>query len=249
MDGHSFRESKMRASFFTDKCQLDESSQTIMIMGEECDHLVVTRVKIGEDLLVLNGKGLKFETEVIDIQKRKFVQVKIKRKIQEEKNHHLTLGLGLPKKEALERSMQIAQEFNLSCVQLIDCEFTQFKSFKQDRFEKIMIGAMKQSNSSYLTSLEAAQKLKEINWERYDKVLYLDPYACLADKGQSINLRKERIMLLVGPEGGFSEAELEIIKSIKNLSRLKICDSILRVETCVAGALAYILKSNEAILS
>ena len=236
----------MRACYLTNECQIDEESQIVKIVGDECDHLVVTRVRVGEELLILDGQGLKLQTEVIEVQKRKFVQAKIRQKIQVEKPNHMTLGLGLPKKEALERSIQIAQEFNLSNVQLIDCEYTQFKSFKQDRFEKILRGAMKQSNSSHLTSLKPAQKLKDIDWEQYDKVIYLDPYAALADKIHGINLKEEKIMLLVGPEGGFSEAELEIMTKIKNLSRLKICDTILRVETCVASTLGYILKSNGA---
>ena len=230
----------MRASYLSDECVLDEQQQLIRIRGEECHHLIVTRIKIDDSLMILDGAGKSYKTKVIQIDKKKEIQVSIIEGTQLKRSHHISLALGIPKKEAFDRSLQIAQEFNVKDIIPLDCDFTQFKGFKMERLYRILTGALKQSNSSYLASIGTVQKINEIDFTKYSKVVYLDPYTEKTKFNDSFNCGVEDILLLVGPEGGFSEAELMAINKIENLSRLKICDSILRVETCVASALGYL---------
>ena len=230
----------MRGSYLSDECILDEEKDIITLKGEECDHLIVTRLREGDDLLVLDGQGNIFQTKVVGIQKKKWVSTKIIKKVFSPRLNKITIGLGFPKREAFERAIQIGQEFSIESIIPFECEFSQFKSFKEDRLKKILIGALKQSNSPYLCHLKAMQKFETIPWEQFDRVIYLYLYAQKEDFQEELDLGKEKIMLLVGPEGGFSPDELALIDKIENLSRLKICDTILRVETCVASALGYL---------
>ena len=239
MDGYSSRENKVRAIYLDRDFQENCISSLVTVSPEEAKHLLVTRTVIGEQVLILNGRGIRLLSEVKSIYKKKSLELEVLEFEIIPRPNKLTLGLGLPKKEAFERSLQIAQEFGIDNVLPITCEFTQLKNIKQERLEKILIGALKQSNSPFKLRIEEQLDLLSVDFAGFKHVIYLDPYMSKDQLPAKIS-KSDKVLVLIGPEGGFSSSELQFLENIENLSRIKLCDTILRTETCVASALGFI---------
>ena len=239
MDGNFIGKSEMKAVYL--KGFSGEVNDEVYVEGDEARHLMVTRTKAGENFLILNGKGSSYLVEVRELVSKSKILGKIRKAESKEPMTQITLGLGLPKKEAFERSCQICQEFAVSELIPLETEFTQFNKINAERIEKIIVGSLKQSNSFFLTKIAGLTKWKNLEFNKYDRVVYFDPYAA---GGNKLSLGKNcgKLLILIGPEGGFSKSELEDLENVQNLSRVSICDTILKTETCVAGSLGFIMN-------
>ena len=109
------------------------------------------------------------------------------------------------------------------------------KKLNYERLEKIIISAVKQSMRAYKPALHPAISWKDIPWEQHRF------FAALCEAEQYANtsyIRTSSAAVLIGPEGGFSEAEKEELW-IKNIPAIHLSDNRLRTET--AGITAVCL--------
>src|SRR5690606_2455199 len=122
-------------------------------------HLVkVVRLEAGEELLLLDGHGLKVKTKVSAVTKRemRLEQLEI---LQEARRYEFDLALGIPKREALELSLKEATELGFRRIYLIRAEYSQMKLPELERLQRLLISALEQSNSAFLP------ELIETDWE------------------------------------------------------------------------------------
>ena len=117
---------------------------------------------------------------------------------------------------------------------------------KQERWQKIAKEASKQSGRQIIPKIQKATNLKNIieNLSKYDIVIV--PYECEKDYILKKVLRNEEkniknIAIIIGPEGGFSEDDIEILSSCSNLSKVSLGPRILRTETAGLATLAMIM--------
>jgi 16S rRNA (uracil1498-N3)-methyltransferase len=116
---------------------------------------------------------------------------------------------------------------------------------KVEKWSKIMYEASKQCERAMIPTCYGLSKLEElIEDKKFNRVIALcEKYTNGSLKGY---LRKnpvkkdESILLVIGPEGGFSEREFEYFKS-KNLPMLTLGDLILKAETAVVVTLGNIV--------
>ncbi len=211
------------------------------LKGDELHHLVnVVRIEKEEPLLLLNGQGLIIETRVEMISKREMI---LKRTGQRRGVRHFEfdLALGMPKREALELCLKEATELGFRRVYLIKSDFSQMRFPDKDRTEKLLISALEQSNAPFLPEVFFTE-WSGIPLNRYKRVLLLDSQTKdIHSQGDMGDGSEE--LLIVGPEGGFSAVEIQLLHSQANIKIVNLPTPILRSPTAVATGAGIMMES------
>lgn len=213
-----------------------------------CRRLVgVLRMRIGGELIVFNA-FLAFECTLSSINEKKSeLGFCIVRKIViEPQNPTIVLCVGLLKKDAFEAVIESAAQFGVNAIQPIlsaQVHRNWFSVESQTRLEKIMLGACELSKNFCVPKLYEPKQLEscisEIKAEssRNARVVLCDPSGTSPQKALDIiqENREGIIYLFVGPEGGFTSAEVEQLRSANAIS-IRLTKTILRAkEACCAG--------------
>ncbi|NLM11051.1 MAG: 16S rRNA (uracil(1498)-N(3))-methyltransferase [Clostridiaceae bacterium] len=235
---------------------------TVYISGEDLKHMVqVLRFKAGDQLLVFDGTGFEHEVELISIEKNKAIGQIIKTfKPNTEPRTRVILFQGMPKSDKMEWIIQKTVE--LGVYQIIPM-FTRYSVVrskskntdgKLERWNRISREACKQSGRvvipevkkplEYNQALEAwnSMALNESNGLSIPVFLYEnESEKCLKDllKCYNINCVKA-IGVFIGPEGGFSEEEINLAKNY-DIIPVGLGKRILRTETASIAALSIIM--------
>lgn len=224
----------MRAAYIQDLVSQDQYSLT----GDILHHLVsVVRIEKGEELLLLDGKGLSITTAVTEVSKKELILKNLSEKLSESK-FCMDLVLGIPKKDALELSLKQAVELGFRKIYLVRGSYSQNKVPERERIHSLLVSALEQSNSSFLP------EVLEINWgalpwNDYGTVLLLDSQTGKPSSSRAVS---DKNLLIVGPEGGFSPEELENLRAQKNLESILLPTPILRTPTAVATGAGVLLQ-------
>lgn len=227
----------MRAHWIRDLEILDQ----YILREEDLHHLVnVVRIEKDEALLLLNGKGLMIETKIMTISKRELVLKRISHQLSE-RTYAFDLALGMPKREALELCLKEATELGLRNIYLIKSDFSQMRFPENDRMEKILVSALEQSNAPFLPQIICAE-WNTLPWNQYQRLLLLDSQTKKLTLKSSFKNHGEQL-LIVGPEGGFSEQEKVYLHSLSNIEIVNLPTPILRSPTAVATGAGILIES------
>lgn len=231
----------MRAILIAD--QLEKESGKILIEGEHARHLIkVVRIKSGEQIKILNGLGCTTLCEVVSVESKKLTLniLKVDSYIQ---NARLDLALGIPKKEAFEDVVKAACEIGLGRVIPVKTEFSQYTPKRSDRLNKLMESGLIQSNNPFFLALEETVDFKDLLslFSSYDKVLYFCSHQNFSVKN-SLEIKKtDKVLIIIGPEGGLSEREEEQLNALKNVFFINLPTYILRTPTAVSLCCGWVL--------
>lgn len=216
--------------------ELTLDMKDIILEGDGHHHFKnVLRGKVCDEVKVFNGLGLIALGVVENIGKR---EMAIALKSIEEKNitSGINLIIGIPKKEYLESIIRSAIQTGVSQISLVTTEYTPWKYKYYDRLEKIMESALIQSENPYLPVLKNYNELSEA----------LDtcegPILALSTEIESQEARSlDRVRsLLIGPEGGFSNDELEQLSVHSKVKLLRCKIPIMKAEVAVPFGLGFI---------
>lgn len=186
----------------------------VVLPDDEARHAVrVLRHGPGDEIVVVDGAGGRYRVRLTETDKRRAAGeiVSVEREVGEPP-YRLRIGLGgLKNASRFETFAEKAVELGVSEIVPLVTERTERMSLKAQRMENILVAAMKQSGRSRLPVLTDPQPLAEVLADRPDALRILchesaDPEALLP---RVLATREtEAITMLVGPEGGFSEAEV-----------------------------------------
>lgn len=208
-----------------------------ILRGEAFHHLVhVARVKLGEEILLLNGQGLEMRCEIVGISKRE-LSLKTLEHLFKKLKFRVDILLAMPKKDALDLCLKQVVELGIHTTYLVSTQFSQMKCPEKERLQKLLVSALEQSNSPHLTHV-ISLALKEIDYSAYDQVLVLDSQ----HPGEQPNFAQGRLLLVVGPEGGFSPEEFAFFDQLPNLCRLHLPTPIMRTPTALSCGVGVILQ-------
>ena len=214
---------------------------------EESKHIVkVLRKKDTDILFVTNGLGLLFKTEITLASDNKCtVQILEVEKVEPSK-FHLHLAVAPTKmNDRYEWFLEKATEIGIHEITPIICDRSERKVVNKERFEKILLTAMKQSNVLFLPKLNEAKTFKEFIKLKNDG-LQLIAHCEETDKKSLKSVLKpdENVTLLIGPEGDFSEKE--IASAIENnFIPVSLGNTRLRTETAAIVACHSVVFVNE----
>lgn len=227
----------------------DITSETkrFSFIREESKHIVkVLRKKTGDRLLITNGKGWLFTSEIMIADIKKCVVSIEAKTLQPKHNYNLHLAVAPTKmNDRYEWFLEKATEIGINSITPIICEHSERKIIKQERFEKILQSAMKQSLQCYLPKLNEVISFKELMKQELKGQLFI----ANCDETDKKSLKKELlpkqdITILIGPEGDFSVKEIEMAIENKFIP-VTLGVTRLRTETAAIVACQSVVYTNE----
>ena len=227
--------------------EINENSQFFSFDREESKHIIkVLRKKDTDILFVTNGLGFLFKTEITLASDTKCT-VKI---ISFEKEKPMPYQLHLvvaPTKmnDRFEWFLEKATEIGVTEITPIICDHSERKQIKTDRFDKIILSAMKQSNQLYLPKLNEPIAFKDFIKVK-NEGLQLIAHCEEQNKKSLKNVLKpnENITILIGPEGDFSPKEIQLALE-QNYIPITLGTTRLRTETAAIVACHSVAFVNE----
>lgn len=217
-----------------------KQNNKIIVNGEEILHLAVLRCSVGEQCIAYTGDENEYICEIEKIDKKqaelKILQAGV---CKQNPQFNITLFQGLPKGDKLDLIVQKATELGASHIVTFESAFTIAKpnNLKIDRLNKISKEACKQCGRSLTLKVHPAIKFDNMidMLGNYDLVLLANE----KDKFAKPNIAGKNIAVIVGSEGGFSEAEIKKLE-LANLQKIGLGSRILRTETASIALLAII---------
>lgn len=213
--------------------------------AEEATHaLRVLRLKPGDELFLMDGEGVFYEAHVTQADKHCYYE--IDKALPQPKTWSAHIHLGIAPTKMMERIEWLAEkatEIGFDELSFLHCKFSERKTLRADRVEKIVVSAAKQSRKPFLPQVHELTPFSQFIDESEEGHRYI---AHCYDEIERVDFFNELnqltdddpITILVGPEGDFSidEVKLAMAKGYKSISLGK---SRLRTET--AGLYAVML--------
>lgn len=238
--------------FFVKNNQIENDK--ITIIGTDVNHIAnVLRLKINDQIKICNEETAQnYIAKITEINKED-VECKIVEKIASntEATVHITIFQGLPKADKMELIIQKCTELGVKeitpvqmkrCVTKLD---EKSSSKKIERWQKIAEVAAKQSGRDAICKINNVINIKNICniCQKYDIVLV--PYEneeniSLKDVIKDLPQNIKKIGIVIGPEGGFEEQEIEILRQ-SNCKIVTLGERILRTETVAIAVSSVIL--------
>ena len=226
---------------------INEATETFSFDREESKHIIkVLRKKDGDILFVTNGLGFLFKTEIVLASDSKCTvqMVSFEKAAAVPFQLHLVVA---PTKmnDRYEWFLEKATEIGIQEITPIICDRSERKVINIERFEKIILSAMKQSNELYLPKLNPAISFKEFMKQK-NKGLQLIAHCEETDKKtlKSVLQSNTDVTILIGPEGDFSEKEIALALE-QNYIPVSLGNTRLRTETAAVVACHSVVFFNE----
>lgn len=224
----------------------------LSITGDDVNHIYkVLRLNIGDIILVCDGQAKEYTSKIIEITKKEVIcEIVDTFNNLSEPPIKITLYQGLPKAQKMELIIQKGVEIGLYRIQPVITERVVVKtegrdlSNKLERWRRISEEAAKQSNRGIIPEVLEPISFKEALDELKSLDLSIVPYekekANGLKKALTENINAKKIGVMIGPEGGFEEAEIDnCIKN--NVTPVTLGPRILRTETSGIAVSSMIL--------
>jgi len=231
----------MRNPRFYEPQSLTESD-IITLSDDATQHIRVLRLTSGDHITLFNGQGGQYTAQLTEVQKRTCqAQIIAFQATQNESPLHLHLGQVISRGDRMEFVIQKAVELGVNEITPLISERCGVKlnaermAKKQQQWQKIAIAACEQSGRNIVPTIHSTQALAE--WSATEIVcckLTLHPRATY-----SINTLPDdinHIRLLIGPEGGFTDDEIQLTESLQFTETL-LGPRVLRTETAALTAI------------
>lgn len=228
----------------------------VEVIGEEARHAVrVSRLRVGEHTIVGNGNGILARGEVVRTERESFAVRIIEVREEAAPEQQLVLVQALAKGDRAERAIEQATEFGVDAivpwqaarsVSRWDGAGGTAKSAKgAARWARIAREAAKQSLRAYLPELRdlaSMQALCTLAAQADREMVVLHPRASAtlsAWARHALDPNTHEVLVVVGPEGGFTDAELAQLRAA-GAHELQLGRHVLRTSSAGPAALAVL---------
>ncbi|MDO9573492.1 MAG: 16S rRNA (uracil(1498)-N(3))-methyltransferase [Candidatus Contubernalis sp.] len=238
--------------FFIEPEDINEEEGTAVIRGEPVKHIGrVLRMGKGDSLVLADGRGFSYLGTIAKVDKDA-VQVDIIEKLSRnaEPPIQVILAQALAKGEKMDLVVQKSTELGVQEIIPFICRRSVVKvspenaQRKVQRWQKIAKGAAEQSHRDRIPNIKEIASLDNLLSQAQDVDLLLFLWEQEKQMGIKEVLKAQgevhRVMLLVGPEGGFTEEEAELAKS-RGAIPVSLGPRILRTETAACAAVTMVL--------
>lgn len=226
---------------------LTAGDATFVFDKDESRHIIkVLRKSTGDKLQITNGKGDLFEAE-ISLPSDSKCTVRITSVSQFEKpSYSLHLAVAPTKmNERYEWFLEKATEVGISRITPIICDRSERKIVKTERFEKIILSAMKQSGQCFLPVLDEPMDFDDFaaaDFTGQKFIAHCEPTSKATLK-QRLTPNQD-VTILIGPEGDFSPKEIQL--ALQNgFVPVSLGETRLRTETAALVACHSVVYANE----
>lgn len=179
---------------------------------EDTRHITkVLRKKVGDVISITNGRGDLFNATIIQLTSNR-CELKLEHlRFEKARKPQLHIAIAPTKmNDRMEWFLEKSTELGISTITPLLCSNSERRNIKEDRFEKIITSAMKQSLQLYKPVLHPLTAVEEII-ERSTSEIKIIAHCEETNKKHLIELldSNKNILILIGPEGDFTTAEIE----------------------------------------
>lgn len=246
--------------FFVKKEQIN--NEKIVIIGQDVKHIKnVLRKNIGDELVICNIDNQKdYLCEIANIEESKIIcKINHIMETTAESNVKVTIMQGLPKADKMELIIQKSVELGVSEIIPVEMNRCIVKlnnkdaSKKIERWQKISEVAAKQCGRNLIPTIKPLINIKNICNLIHEYDIVIVAY----ENEKEITIKHElkklleqyenkeiNIAILVGPEGGISEKEIELLRENGAIT-VSLGKRILRTETVALNVLSIIMYELE----
>lgn len=215
------------------------AGQLVPLTQDQAHYLFgVMRLEIGADLVVFNGVDGEWRVSVAEAGKRKGMLM----------CEAQTRGLQMPpdlwllfapiRKERMAFIVEKAVEMGAARIVPVQTEFTQGSNrVRQDKLQAHAVEAAEQCGGTFVPPVEDLRKLGAVlnGWDPARRLMFCDE----AEIGAAVALAGNAgpWAILIGPEGGFSDAERARLRGLDFAQVVSLGPRILRADTAAVAAL------------
>jgi 16S rRNA (uracil1498-N3)-methyltransferase len=210
-------------------------------------HVKVLRLKVGDPLIVFNGRGGEFKAKLHEISRQQ-ISVYVIDYVEREVESSLKIHLGqvISRGDKMDFTIQKAVELGVTEITPLFSERCGVKldkarsQKKLDHWQGIIISACEQSGRNTLPTLYEPRSLESWLVEQQGLRLALSPHAdySIADLRKK-NERLKKVTLLIGPEGGFNPTEIALANQ-QGFIEVRLGPRVLRTEAAALVTLAVL---------
>ncbi|WP_368186134.1 16S rRNA (uracil(1498)-N(3))-methyltransferase [Aestuariibius sp. HNIBRBA575] len=215
--------------------------QTVPLDRDQAHYLFgVMRMARGEELLLFNGIDGEWRVTVTEAGKRGGVLTCLEQTRPLQRPPDLWLFFAPIKKARTDFIVEKAAEMGAARICPISTDFTNSDRIRQDRLQAHAVEAAEQCGGTYVPEVMPLQKLSQVldKWPDERQLMFCDEALVgHASTPPSARLRAQPWAILIGPEGGFSEAERVRLRTQDYAHRISLGPRILRADTAAVAAM------------
>lgn len=220
-----------------------DAASTNELPAEEAAHASrVLRLGSGDEVFLIDGTGCFFKAQLTLVTKGRCLYDIVER-LPQEKTWNGRIAVAMAPTKVIDRvewTLEKATEIGIDEFSLLNCAFSERRSVKLERLDKIVVAAVKQSRKAWKPLLNDLQPFESfVNRPRKGAKYIAHCYAEIDKKdlyGELLQLNgDEEVTILIGPEGDFSIDEVRLAMS-KGYVPVSLGQSRLRTETAALAA-------------
>ncbi|AVF02789.1 MULTISPECIES: 16S rRNA (uracil(1498)-N(3))-methyltransferase [Devosia] len=206
----------------------------------------VLRKSVGEEVVLFNGRDGAWLCRLTSDSKKSVALATVEQIAPQTPPSDLWYGFAPLKSERLDYVVQKAVEMGAGTIQPVMTQFTQLHRLKPERLAANAIEAAEQCEVLSVPQIAPAVDLNTLldGWV----AAHGDRKLVFADEGEASSSpihaleqqRGQRIGLVIGPEGGFSDTEREKLRALPFVVPISLGPRILRADTAAVAGLAVI---------
>ncbi len=222
----------------------------VILPEDEAHHLQsVLRAQVGDVIVVVDGEGGWHRVRIDHLASDQVVgTVQETRREVGEPDVHVTVGMGLlTKRSRFETFVEKAVELGVGRIVPLHTRHTEAETLRRERIRNVMVAALKQCRRSRLPALAEPQSLDSVLGATEADV----PLLCHGGRDRTPLFEPlealtagARVLVLVGPEGGFAAAEVEQAEDA-GCTTVSLGARRLRAETAGLAALNAVTLHRE----
>ncbi|MDE2579574.1 MAG: 16S rRNA (uracil(1498)-N(3))-methyltransferase [Hyphomicrobiales bacterium] len=215
----------------------------VEIAADQANYLLnVLRLGEGAHVLLFNGRDGEWRAEITQTRKRAATLRPLERTRMQEKGPDIDLCFAPLKHARLDYLVQKAVEMGAARLRPVITRRTQASRINLERMRANVVEAAEQCGVIAVPEVCAEAPLERVlaQWPDDRALIFCDEDAAGADPLAVLRAGGWRCpaAVLIGPEGGFDEAERAAILRLPNVARISLGPRILRADTAAVAALA-----------
>ena len=198
----------------------------------------VMRQQAGGHVLLFNGVDGEWDARIDSIRKDRAQFTLLGQTREQDAEAELALLFAPLKRDTTNMVIEKATELGVTRLQPVFTDRTNAGRLNLDRFAAIAREAAEQCERLTVPEISEPRRLLDVlgSWP-HDRVLFA---AIERSNAASPPYRPAKAALLVGPEGGFTPAELDVLRRLSFVEPIGLGPRVLRAETAVIAGLALL---------
>ncbi|AUH33603.1 16S rRNA (uracil(1498)-N(3))-methyltransferase [Paracoccus tegillarcae] len=198
----------------------------------------VMRMRQGDEIAVFNGHDGEWAARIVQAGKRGGELLALDQTAPQRNPPDLWLLFAPIKKARTDFIVEKAAEMGVSRILPVQTDFTNSERIRQDRLQAHAVEAAEQCGGTFVPTVDDLAPLARLldGWDASRRILWADE-AAAGPFDSMAGLPQGPWAVLIGPEGGFSQAERDRLRACPYVNSISLGPRILRADTAAVAAL------------